>query len=243
MSTFGLIHGAWHGAWCWSRLTPELERLGHRSIAVDLPIEDEAATTIDYADHCATAFAGTGGLVVVAHSMAGLVAPLLAERMPLVGIVYLAGVLRRPGRSLADDRADGVNTDFSTPGHDFSVTRFGENLTAIANLAEATDVFYNGCSPEDAAWAFSRLRKQRRYWTHRSPQSAWPDVPRVSVVCTDDHAVNPVWSRRVAREWLGVEPVELASDHSPFLSRPKQLAALLDNLARARFPAAAPSAT
>jgi hypothetical protein len=243
MATFGLIHGAWHGAWCWERVAPELERLGHRSIAVDLPIEDEAATTIEYADHCAKAFAGADGMIVVAHSMAGLVAPLLAGRMKLAGIVYLAGVLRRPGKSLADDRADGVNKDFATPGHDFSVTRFRENLTAIASLAEATGAFYNGCRPEDAAWAFARLRKQRRYWTHRSPQAGWPDVPRVSVVCTEDHAVNPAWSRRVAREWLGVEPIEFASDHSPFLSRPRELAALLDTLALTRFPPAARSAT
>ena len=50
MSTFALVHGAWHGAWCWEQLTPELEALGHRVIAMDLPCDDGAATFDDYAD-------------------------------------------------------------------------------------------------------------------------------------------------------------------------------------------------
>ena len=45
MTTFALIHGAWHGAWCWERLAAELERRGHRAVAVDLPCDDPAATT------------------------------------------------------------------------------------------------------------------------------------------------------------------------------------------------------
>ena len=43
MATFGLVHGSWHGAWCWERLVPELEARGHRAVAVDLPAEDPAA--------------------------------------------------------------------------------------------------------------------------------------------------------------------------------------------------------
>ena len=37
MSTFLLIHGAWHGAWCWHKLVPRLEKFGHTVIAPDLP--------------------------------------------------------------------------------------------------------------------------------------------------------------------------------------------------------------
>ena len=49
MTTFGLIHGAGHRAWCWERLIPELERRGHRAVAVDPPCDDPAATTMDNA--------------------------------------------------------------------------------------------------------------------------------------------------------------------------------------------------
>ena len=50
MSTFALVHGAWHGAWCWERLTPELEALGHRVITLDLRSDDSSASFDDYAD-------------------------------------------------------------------------------------------------------------------------------------------------------------------------------------------------
>jgi hypothetical protein len=50
MSTFVFVHGAWHGAWCWSRLLPEMQARGHRSVTMDLPIDDANATFADYAD-------------------------------------------------------------------------------------------------------------------------------------------------------------------------------------------------
>ena len=53
--TFGLVHGAWHGAWCWERLVPELELLGHRTVAVDLPAEDPHAGLTRYAELTAAA--------------------------------------------------------------------------------------------------------------------------------------------------------------------------------------------
>ena len=47
MSTFVFVHGAWHGAWCWSRLLPEMEARGHQSVVMDLPVADGAATFED----------------------------------------------------------------------------------------------------------------------------------------------------------------------------------------------------
>ena len=44
-----LVHGSYHGAWCWDLLTPELERLGHRVIAMDLPISNPGGGAADYA--------------------------------------------------------------------------------------------------------------------------------------------------------------------------------------------------
>ena len=44
-----LVHGSYHGAWCWDLLRPELERLGHRVIVMDLPISDPALGAADYA--------------------------------------------------------------------------------------------------------------------------------------------------------------------------------------------------
>jgi hypothetical protein len=74
----------------------------------------------------------------------------------------------------------------------------------------------------------ARLRPQaRRPNTDVCPLDAWPDVRTVSIVCTEDAAIAPDWSRRTARERLGVEPVELRGAHSPFLARPALLAETL----------------
>ena len=54
-ATLVLVHGAWHGAWCWERLVPELEVLGHRTVAVDLPAEDPHAGLTRYAELTAAA--------------------------------------------------------------------------------------------------------------------------------------------------------------------------------------------
>ena len=85
MSTFALVHGAWHGAWCWERLTPELVALGHRVITMDLPVDDSSATFDDYADAVCTAVTDIPGneLFLVGHSLAGVVVPLVATRRPL----------------------------------------------------------------------------------------------------------------------------------------------------------------
>ena len=235
MASFGLIHGAWHGAWCWSRVTDALQALGHQVRAVDLPVDRPDATTDTYASVAAEAFAGGEPPIVVAHSMAGLVAPLVAGRIPVAGIVYLAALLRRPGRSLADDRADGLNDDISPPDFGKELQRDGERLTFWPDAAAAARHLYQDASEADAAWAFSHLRHQKGYWTDRGPLAGWPAVPVASLVCDEDRAVNPGWSRRVARDWLGVAPIAFPGGHSPHLTRAHELAALLDRLARTTF--------
>ncbi|HYM83224.1 MAG TPA: alpha/beta fold hydrolase, partial [Candidatus Dormibacteraeota bacterium] len=71
-----LIHGSYFGPWCWELVIPELERLGHRAVAPDLPISEPGLGASAYADAIVSAIRTDGPPVVVAHSMAGLVAPL-----------------------------------------------------------------------------------------------------------------------------------------------------------------------
>ncbi len=235
MAIFGLIHGAWHGAWCWTRVVAELQALGHGAIVVDLPIDQADATTSDYADAAADAFRGVDDLVVVAHSMAGLVAPLVADRLAVGGIVYLAAVLRRPGRSCAEDRAAGLNTDISPADFGNELERDAAGLTYWPSAAAAARHLYQDASAADADWAFARLRHQKGYWSERAPAAGWPTVRAVSIVCAEDRAITPEWSRRVARDWLGVAPIAFPGGHSPHMTRPVDLASLLDRLARTTF--------
>jgi hypothetical protein len=65
-----------------------------------------------------------------------------------------------------------------------------------------------------------------------TPLAAWRDVPAASIVSRDGHAVNPGWERGGARERLGVAPLEIDGGHSPFLTRPAELAELLETAFR-----------
>ena len=98
MSTYVLVHGAYHGAWCYAKVVPLLEAAGHTAIAVDLPGHGDnlvpmADVTLDnYVDHvCDIIGAKDGKVILVGHSLGGLTITQVAERMPerIDWLVYL----------------------------------------------------------------------------------------------------------------------------------------------------------
>jgi len=81
MATFVLVHGAWHGGWCWDRLRPVLAARGHDSITVDLPCEDGSASFEDYAAVTLAAIpSDASDVVLVGHSLGGMTIPIVASR-------------------------------------------------------------------------------------------------------------------------------------------------------------------
>lgn len=223
MTTFGLIHGAWHGAWCWERLAAELERRGHRAVAVDLPCDDPGATTMNNARQVVEALGDAGDVVVVGHSLGGIVAPVVAQLRPVRRAVLLAALVPRPGKSLRQVMAS--EPECTTEDFDQAPRHFGEHGAVTWDPEVAAGLFFRACDPRTARWAAARLRPQ--VWTTSgeiTPLERWPDCELVSIVCADDEVLSPAWSRRVAREVLGVEPVELPGGHSPMLAHPTGLA-------------------
>ena len=95
-----LIHGAYMGAWVWDAIAPELERLGHSVVAVDLPIGDSTAGGAAYARTVLDAVDWSVPTVLVAHSLGGLVAPLVAAERRVARIVIVAALLPAPGASV-----------------------------------------------------------------------------------------------------------------------------------------------
>jgi pimeloyl-ACP methyl ester carboxylesterase len=238
MTTFALVHGAWHGAWCWERLTPELEARGHRVVAVDLPCDDPAATFETYADVVVKALEGEDErVVVVGHSLAGLTIPLIAARRPVSRLIYLCALVPMPGRSFAEQTA--LEPDTLLP--EYQRARDAGALSAPDELGRThwvdqdavRQVLYADCSERDAAAAFERLRPQAQGpYAHACPIDAFPDTPpRTSIVCSDDRIVSPTRSRAIATGRLGADLIELPGSHSPFLSRPGDLAEVLHDQA------------
>ena len=225
MARFLLVHGACHGGWCWEAVAPVLRSAGHQVTAPDLPCSDLNAGLSETADAAVASLEGqVDDVVVVAHSLGALVAPLVADRLPLRRMVMLAGIVSAPGASLEslgsedsdrDGRFDDGDLDYDAEGR-FRFTDQG-----------ARRLLYPDCPPEVADVATAQLRFQRSMWAEVAEFEGWPAVETVSITCTEDRVVNPAWSNRMARERLGVEPVELPGGHSPFLARPAVLAEVL----------------
>ena len=225
-----LVHGSYHGAWCWDFLAPELERLGHRAIAVNLAISDPSLGAEDYATTVENALAQSKEPVIVGHSMAGLVIPLVAAHRPVRRLIFLAAFLPSPGKSATDQRATEA-IDGRVAPRTAEWTDLGDDVWMVGPNT-ATELFFHDAPAAVARWATKRLRPQAyRVMTEITPLTSWPDVESRSIVCRDDRAVNPEWVRAAARERLGTDAIELGGAHSPFLTRPAELAQVIDSLA------------
>ncbi len=228
MTTFALVHGAWHGAWCWERLTPELEAFGHRVITVDLPVDDPSASFDDYADVVCEAVGDEPGddLVVVGHSLGGLTVSVVAARRPMRHLVYLCALTPIPGQPFAQqlrDDAEMLNADY--PKGLGPKDALGRRAWVDRELAAFH--LFGDCDDATVSAAFSRLRPQAVY-PYGLPCSLneFPAVESTYVICAEDRMVNPDWSAAMARNRLGANVVEMPGSHSPFLSRPRELATL-----------------
>ena len=101
MTTFCLVHGAWHDDACWAPLVAVLEARGHQCITPVLPLEDDDAGFGDYARVVVDCLGGCEAPVLVGHSLSSAVIPLVAVERPVALLVYLcpamAGFAAPPG--------------------------------------------------------------------------------------------------------------------------------------------------
>jgi len=230
MAMFALVHGAWYGAWCWESLTPLLQRAGHDVAAMDLPCDDAAASLDTYADVVCAALDGCDDdVVLVGHSMGGGTLPLVAARRPVRHLIYVCGFVPEVGRSVFDQWRE--NPDMLNPACMAGLKDDGQSQTWV-DLELARVILWADCDKATSDAAVSRLRPQAHYPSSLAFTLAeLPSVRTTSVVCSDDRLLNIEWSRRIARDQLGADPVELPGSHSPFLSRPSALADVLLHLA------------
>jgi pimeloyl-ACP methyl ester carboxylesterase len=215
-----LVHGLCAGAWCWEQLTSHLEAAGHDVVAVDLPCEDPEARFTDYAAVVHDALRSANEeVVLVGHSAGGLTIPLVAARRPVRELVFLCALIPEPGKPEGFEFRVGDPSEWMAPNEDGS---FSVRPEAFASHV-AQDV-----DPTLALDAGARLRRQfLAPFAEPCPLASMPDVACRYVLCREDRIVSPDWSRRVARERLGVDPMELPGSHSPMASRPRELADLL----------------
>lgn len=231
LTTLAFVHGAWHAPWVFDAVSEILDDAGIESIAPDLPITDPNAGCGEYADAMVDAVGERADLVVVGHSAGGLTAPLVAERLGAARLVMVAPLVPKPGCPPADDFA-GDPVPLTPAGRDGRET---DDLgrTFWPDRERAIELLYDDCEPATAALAFSRLRPQgQRPMSDPSPLAEWPNVPTTYVVCDDDRMMSSSWALEVGVPRSGAAVVHIPGGHSPMLSRPRELAELLDGLTR-----------
>jgi len=237
---FLFVHGGFHAAWCWDRTIAALGELGHEGTAVDLPghgaLVSQESTLANRRDAIVAAL--RPGDVLVGHSGGGFDATLAADAAPELvrHIVYLAAALPREGRTypeamaMRDDEApaDGFDADV---GEMLGHLKFdADGAMTFADFDGAWKYFYHDCDEQTARWAFDRLGPERFGDTTVTPVSVprfWgADLPRSFIVCEQDRSM-PRWLADTVTRRLGVAQLAIDSSHSPFLSRPRELAELL----------------
>ena len=221
--TFVLVHGAWHGAWCWQPLGAVLDDRGLAHDALDLPSSSGLDASVDMNTDVMALRRfchDRGPVVLVAHSYAGAVVAEAAPKIDgLAGIVYLAALLPRVGQTASDvTRAYGVRSAL-----DATIRRDDEGFLLL-DPEPASLALYGDCDTVTRQWAINKVSNQTfaSFRTVRTSENV--AVASTYVICSRDQALAPEVQERIAQDCDDV--VALDSDHSPFLSHPEELADL-----------------
>lgn len=236
MSTYLLLHGAWHGAWCWEAVTPLLQQAGHTVIAPDLPGHGSDPTVRThitqetYIQSLTPLLAESKEpVIVVGHSVAGCLISQLGEYMgdKIKKLVYVAAFIPSLGESVVSLLAQQKPTSFSTamrmvPEENAvyfpfaALRRFAYQQIPQAHFEEIQSRF---CVEPLAPWHSPLTRISGDY----------EKLPKTVITCRYDRVLPLATQKSFAQKLQG--PIyELASDHSPFYSDPQGLAALLSLL-------------
>ena len=229
-ATVVLVHGAWHGAWCWDPVVALLSAADVPVQAIDLPGHGTSALPLtDLHGHGdavrATLDAITGPVVLVGHSYGGAAITDAGTHPAVRHLVYITAFCLDAHESIiTNDLAGGEHAELAT------VIEFGADGTITVDPARAGDIFYADCDPAAIPGYVARLVPEGADGFSQTPRSvAWWERPSTYVVCTEDRALGPELQRNLAARCATT--VEWPTSHSPFFSRPELVTDLLARLA------------
>lgn len=244
MAGFVLIHGSWHGGWCFDGLAEILRARGHQVDAPNLPgmggdrDELEAVTLEGWgrfaAERCRAMKQRLGGgpVILAGHSRGGLVISTAAEIDPqaMDGLAYICALMLPDGMSRVEFKAmEEANPDF-----DALIISVEDGAGTIVDPTLAGAVFAQASPPKLVETALPRLTIEP-HRVRSTPLSLsaqrWGSLLRTYIECRQDRTI-PLSSQRKMQELCpGARRVSLECDHSPYLSDPEGLAeALLSTL-------------
>ena len=232
-----LVHGAWHGAWCFSALQSELDRRGVPSYAIDLPGHGASTEPLGgFTDDveavrrfvAVLADRGITDPVLVGHSYGGaVVSAAAAESPPVDSLVYLAAFALHQGESV-------LSAMSTFPRHEVALgaaIRIRDDGTSVLDPLLAGPALYGSCSRTASMAAIERLTPQpMATMAAELTSSALGRVRSTYVICSEDRAVHPVHQCIMAERCTN--SITLKTDHSPFVSMVTETADILENCAR-----------
>jgi pimeloyl-ACP methyl ester carboxylesterase len=234
MAQFVLVHGAWHGGWCWHRIVARLQRASHRVAAPDLlglGIDSTPPGNVSLElwtrQIVGIIESASEPVVLVGHSRGGIVLSAVAEQIPerIRVLVYVSAFLLENGISLQAAAAE-ISGSLVPPAMVVS----DDHRSATLRPEVVKDAFYGCCSDDDVALARALLKPEplaplaapTKISTERFGR-----VPRAYVECLQDRAITHHAQRQMQSALPCRDRVTLDTDHSPFLSRPDELASAL----------------
>ena len=213
MATYVLIPGAGGDAWYWHLVCPLLEAAGHRAVPVGLPASDPDAGLDAYV---ATALGAVGtpedDVVVVGQSLGGFTAPVVAERLGAVMLIFVAAMIPKPGETAGEWW---TTSGFDEVWGDQEMDAMEHFLHDLPS-AVLQDALGRG-EPEQTG----------RVMEDPFPLAALPDITTRGIAATNDRFFPVAFMDRLIRDRLRVEPEHVAAGHLPALANPIDLVELL----------------
>ncbi|QIP16533.1 alpha/beta fold hydrolase [Spirosoma aureum] len=244
--TYVLVHGGWHGAWCWKKVVPLLEANGNRVVALDLPGHGDDKTspaTVTLDDYTKkvvqVATAQTGPVILVGHSMAGVAIAQAAEvlgKEKVAKLVFLDAFMPKNGESVfaLAGKAEALNKAAGkpTPGPSLSqcLLLADDKKTSVVDPDRVGQLFYQDCSADDIAYVKAHIGPQPMACLGTPvhvTDAQYGAIPKVYILCTQAKDLD---KRSIAKNVAVQKMYTLASSHSPFFSMPEKLVAILQAL-------------
>ena len=217
MKSVILVHGAWHGPWCWDEVQQLLAEGGVSSVAVELPF---TSFNDDVKEVEATIADVGSSSILVGHSYGGKVISKAAEgRNEVTDLIYLCAFLLREGEPFAGNDQE--------PHPSLIKLEIEDDLSCTVRSEAIVPAFYADVDSEIAERASSMLRSLPIGSFEPGKGEAWARIKSTYVVCTADAAIHPERQRQMAS--LADRTVEWECGHSPFFSDPKLVADLISS--------------
>ena len=222
MSSFILIHSTGEAPTCWQRLSTALESYGHRTHPVDLPVDRPELLAADYADIMRKQVGHIAEPIVLAHSGSGTLLPAASKALKARHRVWLAAWVPNSHASFMEEVR-------ASPTEIFNPEWIGKDATKDTSVA--INFIYHDCDQETIDWALTTRRLFMPQAVYNQRIALDEEIPSSYIVASHDRTIRPDWQRRMARERLHIEPLEIATGHCPHISAPEQFAKLLADIA------------